>query len=130
MQKSYQIILFSRNFLRTLLKESDNMKELEWYVINYDFNAKKLENFNIFRNIKFVRGVEELLDNYIDFEDFTNKLERELKYCFWCKREYEVFIGDAFEEDLQKYEKVDIYSQVKPNVKILAKYIIDNYNNE
>lgn len=106
------------------------MKKLEWYVINYDFNARKLENFNIFRNIKFVRGVEELLDNYINFEDFTNKLERELKYCFWCKREYEVFIGDAFEEDLQKYEKVDIYSQVKPNVKILAKYIIDNYNNE
>lgn len=103
------------------------MEKLKWYVINYDFNAKKLENFNIFRNIKFVEGVKELLDNYIDFEDFVSKLERQLKYCFWSKREYEISIGDAFEEDLNKYEKIDVYTQIKPNIKILAKYIIDNY---
>ena len=92
MQYSYQIILFSRNFLiRTLLKECDNMENLEWYVLNYDFNRKKVENFNIFRSSRFVDGVKELLDNYITFEDFVEKLENELKYSFWSKREYEVF---------------------------------------
>lgn len=130
MQYSYQIILFSRNFLiRTLLKECDNMENLEWYVLNYDFNGKKVENFNIFRSSRFVDGVEKLLDNYFTFEDFVEKLENELRYSFWSKREYEIFVGDAFEEDLNRYEKIDIYSQVKPNVRILAKYIIDNYNN-
>ena len=31
-------------------------------------------------------------------------------------------------EYLSKYEKIDIYNQIKPNIKILAKYIINNYN--
>ena len=105
------------------------MENLEWHVLNYDFNGKKVENFNIFRSSRFVDGVKKLLDNYFTFEDFVEKLENELRYSFWSKREYEIFVGDAFEEDLNKYEKIDIYSQVKPNVRILAKYIIDNYNN-
>ena len=128
MRKSHQIILFSRNFLNPCMKESDNMENLKWYVLNYDFNGKKVENFNIFRSVRFTEGVQDLLDNYITFEDFVEKLDRKLKYSFWSKREYEISVGDAFETDLDKYEKIDIYSQVKPNVKILAKYIIDNYN--
>ena len=104
------------------------MEDLKWYVLNYNFNEKKVENFNIFRSIRFTESVQDLLDNYITFEDFVEKLDRKLKYSFWSKREYEISVGDAFETDLDKYEKIDIYSQVKPNVKILAKYIIDNYN--
>ena len=128
MRKSHQIILFSRNFLSPCMKESDNMENLKWYVLNYDFNAKKIENFNIFRSVRFTEGVQELLEHYITFEDFVEKLESELRYSFWSKREYEIFVGDAFETNIENFEKIDIYSQVKPNVKILAKYIIDNYN--
>ena len=77
------------------------MENLKWYVLNYDFNEKKVENFNIFRSARFVEGVQDLLEHYITFEDFVEKLESELRYAFW---------------------------KVKPNVRILAKYIIDNYN--
>ena len=104
------------------------MENLKWYVLNYDFNRKKVENFNIFRSCRFVDGVKELLDNYITFEDFVEKLEKQLQYAFWSQREYEISVSDAFVTDLNKYEKIDVYSQVKPNVRILAKYIIDNYN--
>lgn len=104
------------------------MENLEWYVLNYDFNGKKVENFNIFRSCRFADGVKELLDNYITFGDFVEKLEKQLQYAFWSKREYEISVSDVFETDLNKYEKIDVYSQVKPNVRILAKYIIDNYN--
>ena len=104
------------------------MENLEWYVLNYNFNEKKVENFNIFRSCRLVDGVKELLNNYITFEDFVEKLEKQLQYVFWSKREYEISVSDAFETDLNKYEKIDVYSQVKPNVRILAKYIIDNYN--
>lgn len=104
------------------------MEDLKWYVLNYDFNGKRVENFNIFRNWRFVEDVQELLENYITFEDFVEKLDRKLMYSFWSRREYEIFVGDAFETNIENFEKIDIYSQVKPNVKILAKYIIDNYN--
>ena len=101
--------------------------ELEWFVLNYDFNRRKIENYNIFRNFYFIENVKKLLEEHLTFEDFIIQLDKKLRYSFWSKREYEISVGDAFEENLNKYEKIDVYSQVKPNIKILAKYIIDNY---
>ena len=101
--------------------------ELEWFVLNYDFNRKKIENYNIFRNFYFIENVKKLLEEHLTFEDFIIQLDKKLRYSFWSKREYEISVGDAFEENLNKYEKIDVYSQVKPNIKILAKCIIDNY---
>ena len=102
---------------------------MEWYVLNYDFNKKKIETFNIFRNTRFSEAVQKLLENYITFDDFVEKLKNEIKYSFWSKREYEISVGDAFcgEEELEKW---DISMQVLPNIKILAKYIINFYNEE
>ena len=101
--------------------------ELEWFVLNYDFNRKKIENYNIFRNFYFIENIKKLLEEHLTFEDFIIQLDKKLRYSFWSKREYEISVGDAFEENLNKDEKIDVYSQVKPNIKILAKYIIDNY---
>lgn len=101
---------------------------MEWYVLNYDRNRNEVYQHNIFNNVKFIRGVNELLENFITMEDFIEKLEREVKYCFWAKREYEISVGDLWEEDLEKYTKIDIAYQVLPNIKALAKYIIDKHN--
>ena len=96
---------------------------MEWYVLNYDWNKKEVYNYNIFMNAKFNRGITEILAD--DFNEFVEKLDRELKYCFWSKREYEISVGDAFEEDVNKLTKIDVYSQVAPNVKQLAIYIME-----
>lgn len=101
---------------------------MEWYVLNYEWNKRKIIKYNIFNNINFKEGIENLLKEFITYEDFIERLDSLLKYCFWCKREYEISVGDLFEQDLNKYEKIDVYSQIKPNIKILAKYIIDKYN--
>lgn len=103
------------------------MKKLEWYVLNYNWNKKKVENFNIFRSYCFTEGVRDLLNNYTTFDEFVKELEKELMYAFWSKREYEISVGDAFETDLDRYEKLDVYYQVRPNVRVLAKYIVDAY---
>jgi hypothetical protein len=99
---------------------------MEWYVLNYDWNKKEVYNYNIFTNVKFNSGITEILaSNPEDFNEFVEKLDRELKYCFWSKREYEISVGDAFEEDANKLTKIDVYSQVAPNVKQLAIYIME-----
>ena len=102
---------------------------MEWYVLNYDFNKKKVETFNIFRNAVFVKNVQELINNYLTFDDFVEKLKNEIKYNFWSRREYEISVGDAFckEEELEKW---DIANQVLPNIEILANYIINYHNQE
>ena len=100
---------------------------LHWYVLNYDFNGKKVINFDIFSNWKFIEGVSEIFVQYLETKDyiqFKEKLRQEIMYHFWSRREYEISVGDAFETNLDKYEKIDIYSQVLPNLDRLAEYII------
>ena len=104
---------------------------MEWYVLNYDFNKRKAYNFNIFNNVRFL---EELKRIYIDLncsfdsdiDVFKDRLMRSLRYCFWCKTEYEIYVRDAFHDEDNEISKIDVYSQVLPNLDILADYIIKN----
>lgn len=99
---------------------------LQWYVLNYDFNKRKIEYYNIFNHSYFIKCIQDLLDNFTTMENFIVELDKKLMYCFWSKREFEISIGDAFETDINQYVKFDVYSQIKPNITILAKYILDN----
>ena len=47
---------------------------------------------------------------------------------FWSKREYELSIGDAFDTNLNNYEKIDVYTQILPNFDILIDYILKENN--
>ena len=58
------------------------------------------------------------------------ELTKEVKYCFWSKREYEISVGDAFDTNFDNYEKIDVSQQVLPNIEALAKYIIDKHNEQ
>ena len=104
-------------------------KDMEWYVLNYDVNRRKIYNFNIFNHWKFCEGVDRLLTEFNtdgDFNKFCKGLDSELKYYFMYRREYEISVGDAFEENLDRYEKYDVYSQLHPNLTALAYYVIHN----
>lgn len=97
----------------------DNKKE--FYVENYDFNNKKVIMFNIFNHWKFAEDVEKLNKENLDFEEYCERLRRDLQYYFWSRREYERSVGDAFETDLNKFEKIDVYSECLPNLRVIAK---------
>ena len=103
---------------------------MEWYVLNYDWNAEKICSFNIFNNRGFSQYVDKLLDTFITMDKFVEDLKHELQYYFWSKREYEISVGDAFDTNFDNYEKIDVYQQVLPNIKALAKYIIDKHNEQ
>ena len=38
---------------------------MKWYVLNYDFNAKRIENFNIFQSVRFSKGIDELRNKFL-----------------------------------------------------------------
>lgn len=103
---------------------------MEWYVLNYNFNLKKIEPINIFNYGNFLKDIKEIYKEYIekkeDIEFFENKINSELLYHFWSKREYEISVGDLFEKDLEKYEKIDVYYQVKMNFKVFIEYLLNN----
>ena len=38
----------------------------------------------------------------------------------WSRCEYEISVGDAFEEDVNKLEKWDCYKQAEPNMEVIT----------
>lgn len=120
--------------------------ELKFYVLNYDWNANKVVNYNIFNNINVyestVREAKKYLRNpskykrYISGlggeesyylygkEAFVDELRSIVSWQEWSRREYEISVGDAFETDLNKFEKWDCYRQFEPNKELVADYVL------
>ena len=122
--------------------------QFEYYVLNYDCNAKKIVPFNIFRNIHVQEWSEKAVRKYLrspkiftyksfdgkeilhGFDAFVKELDGIIKWQEWSRREYEVSVGDAFEDDCEKLEKWDCYGQAKPNMKMITYEIIRQYKEQ
>lgn len=100
-------------------------KRLEWYVLNYDFNAKCVIKYNIFyqdyidRLYKAYKKKE--ITNKEQLKDFT------LRYCFQYRGrvEYEIMVGDVPFTDRDKLEKIDAYFQIEMNIDRIVDYVND-----
>lgn len=105
--------------------------KLEWNVIWYDFNGKKISTYNIFSHCKFLEDVKkDAKENYgkqlPDYEKFKESVRRELQYYFWCKCEYEVIISAWPPNEKIPEQKIDAYSQVMMNFDIFYNYLYNN----
>ena len=86
------------------------MKQLkfEWNVLNYNFNAKKIEFYNIFNNTRVNENTNKLCVDYkkkkMSFDDFVDELDR-------CTN----------------LKKFDCYDQAHANIRIIAKYVLEEY---
>lgn len=105
----------------------------EFYVLNYDFNRKKIINFNIFNNVYVydcaLKETKKHLRNRkkYPFESYVHELRGIIMWQEWGRREYEISVGDAFEDDINKYKKIDCFYQAEPNMEIIANMCIQRY---
>ena len=129
--------------------------KFEYYVLNYDFNKKKVVNYNIFNNIRVQEWTEKEVRKYLrapkkykhivqygnkflgreeiaiyGFDALVEEIDRTIAWQERGRREYEVSVGDAFETDINNYEKWDTYSQAKPNMVIIAHEVIRQYKEQ
>ena len=129
--------------------------QFEFYVLNYDTNKKKVENFNIFRNCLVQEHTEKAVRKYLrspknykyvvqhkndflgreeiavyGFDALVKEIDSIIKWREWSKTEYEISVGDAFETDINKLEKWDTYSQAHPNAEIIAYTVIRQYKEQ
>ena len=65
---------------------------IEWLVYRFNFNAQKIEKFNIFDHGGFLIYTQKPIKKYISKEDFKDQLKKELLYYFWSKAEHELVI--------------------------------------
>ena len=123
--------------------------KFEYYVLNYNFNKKCVENFNIFDNISLNKATEKEVRKYLrspkkycyikhglwvgehnyiyGFDGLCEAIKALIMWQEWTRREYEISVGDAFETDLNKFEKWDCYEQCLPNIPMIAREVIYQY---
>ena len=121
--------------------------QFEYYVLNYNPNAKKIEPFNIFRNCYVQEYTEKAIKKYLrspknykyerygedtlyGFEGLCKEIERIIQWQEWSRREYEIYVGDSFEKDCNKLEKWDCYMQAKSNIPMIARECIYQYKEQ
>ncbi len=123
--------------------------QFEFYVLNYNFNRRKIEMFNIFNNILVQEWAEKAVRKYLrapkkfKYESFHKDVEpiygfdalvREIDgiICWqeWGRCEYEIGVGYAFEDDIKKFEKWDCYQQAKPNMVTITHEVIRQYKEQ
>ena len=123
--------------------------QFEFYVLNHNFNRKKVEMYNIFNNIRVQEWTEKAVRKYLrapkkftytpysgsrehiyGFDAFVMELDRTIAWQERGRREYEISVGDAFETDIDKLEKWDCYMQAAPNMEMIAREVIYQYKQQ
>ena len=129
--------------------------QFEFYVLNYDFNKKKVVNYNIFNNIHVQEWTEKAVRKYLrspknykyvvqhkndflgreeiavyGFDALVKEIDSIIAWQEYGRREYECSVGDAFETDCEKLEKWDCYGQAKPNMKMITYEVIRQYKEQ
>lgn len=122
--------------------------KLEYYVMNYDSNSQRVEYYNIFRNSRVHESTEKETKKYlrspkkyeyrdytsgevtIGFDGFVKMLNRIICCEEWSRREYEISVADAFEDDVNKLVKVDCYMQTVPNMRMIAREVLWQYKHQ
>ena len=129
--------------------------QFEYYVLNYNPNAKKIEPFNIFRNCYVQEYTEKAVRKYLrspknykyvvqhkndflgreeiavyGFDALVKEIDSIIAWQERGRREYECSVGDAFTTDCNKLEKWDCYMQAKPNIPMIARECIYQYKEQ
>ena len=129
--------------------------QFEYYVLNYNSNAKKIEPFNIFRNCYVQEYTEKAVRKYLrspknykyvvqhkndflgreeiavyGFDALVKEIDSIIAWQERGRREYECSVGDAFTTDCNKLEKIDCYMQAKSNIPMIARECIYQYKGQ
>jgi len=97
--------------------------EARFYALNYDWNNKRVQMFDIFESSRFVYDVANINAKHNGryyLPDYEEDIRIALHSQFGHRREYEISVGDAFEDDVRKLEKWDIYKQCVSNLSVIA----------
>jgi len=98
--------------------------ELEWYALKYDTNKKRIVNYNILSDELAKSIIKQMQKKEIhNLEDLKSCINNWMLYYYWTKSEFELAVTNLYDKNLENAEKVDIYSQVKPNLDRIAEYI-------
>lgn len=71
-----------------------NVKKLKWNVYRHNFNADKIEIYNVLSGKFFLEEIKKIMKKHRDKDrnEFSEALKREMMYHFWSRCEWELII--------------------------------------
>ena len=122
--------------------------QFEYYVLNYDCNAKKIVPFNIFRNIYVQEWTEKAVRKYIrspknytyksfdgkeeiyGFDALVKEIDHIIKWQEWSRCGYEMGVCYKFETDCKNISHMDCYEQAHMNIEMIVREVIRQYKEQ
>ena len=106
--------------------------KLEWYILQHDFNNKKMTMENVFEwngypeeiAKKIRKGAKDKWKPVTDYDSFKDYIKGELMYHYWSKSEREFKAGGLFTKDDEYMDKIDGWFQLEPNLDNICNMII------
>lgn len=100
---------------------------LTWNIYYENFNAKRIESFNIFAHYRFWEDcIENKKKNKNDKDNFVKQLRQDLMYYYWGKSEWEIVLTSWPERKDFKEKKIDVFEQIDINWDRFVDYIWNN----
>lgn len=105
---------------------------LEWYCMEWEITGDK----PIAINIMYVIDPEEIIKrikykgpkkyrSIKNFQELRDFLQKTFMYHFWSKCEHEIIINSWLRKDISVETKIDVYTQIEPNLNRITEYVID-----
>lgn len=99
---------------------------MQWFVYIENFNAKKIEKYNVLGNEEIVDTIKKAYKKYKnDYDKFCEEVKSELMYHYWSKCEWEIILSDWPPSETFNKEKIDVFDQIMLNKDIFFKYVWD-----
>lgn len=101
---------------------------LNWNVYIENINAGRIDVFNIFDygGGCLVEKLKTLKDKCETKEEFLEEMDKELRYRFWSKCEWEIILSDWPPSQKFNDKKIDVYQQLKLNWDVFGDYVWNN----
>ena len=98
----------------------EKLKKMKWNVLYYDFNKGLIREYNVLRE-GLIENINK--ENPITMLSLKKIIDRWAKYTYWSKSEYEIVVGNLFDNNMENFEKIDIYRQIKMNLDRITEYV-------
>lgn len=103
---------------------------LTWNVYYENFNAGRIETYNVFNHYRFWDDcIKNVKKNKEDRKAFEEQLRRDLMYYYWSKCEWEIILSAWPARKNFHEEKIDVFDQIYLNWDKFTDYVWENRNN-
>lgn len=98
---------------------------LEWNVLMWDSNAKKVVNYNVLGKELIERLHKEIVrkKTITNYEQLKETVRSWCMYYYCSKCECEIMVGGWFAEE-DEFEKIDAWRQIEMNLDRMCEYIM------